>query len=415
VVKSDQNSSTPRNAGQASTITGEEEIPGSESLTTDYCLLPTTSTCAEDGEDVVFEVVDDAVGFAVGVVFGGTGGIDVHVADGGEAEVGFAEEHTAEGEDVVAAGVFEAVDHGPGQGPAAGDVVEVIAAGAETDPAGGELVDDGAEVGKAVVGHAEVGEGVGGHGVHPEHADHQVGLEGLDQGRDDLAEGVEKDLVVAHFFEGHVDVVAFAWPFADLGFEAGAGIEGLAALVQRDSKHPVVLIKSVLDPVAVVRVNVNVGEAQAPGQELAGRDHDVVDIAEAFGHGIAGVVVSAHGVEGEVALAVGDELGGAPGGPGPEQVHVEHSGKDGAVLAAQAVFEHLDGEGAGVGLFEALEVGFAVGEEEFGAVEGSRLDQAGVAAVEEVEAADQLVAALGPDRVVGMERAKFVLGELLRV
>src|SRR4029450_9177233 len=99
--------------------------------------------------------------------------------------------------------------------------------------------------------------------------------------------------------------------------EAGAGEQEAAGLVQRDGEHARVVGEDRLHPVAVVDVDVHVGDpAHALVEQPGDGDGGVVVDAEPRGAVGHGVVQAAGGREGGLRLAVQDGVGGGQGGAG---------------------------------------------------------------------------------------------------
>lgn len=201
-----------------------------------------------------------------------------------------------------------------GKGPGAGHDADVVPAAAEGEPGQGRMggeIGEGAEEGlMAGCGEGEAGEGIFEMGVDAELGDKEVGAEAGDQGRHDLAEGPEVRIVGGVGREGDVDAVAGAVTAAALADEAGTGKEGAAVLVEGDGEHAAVVVEGVLDAVAVVNVDVDVGDAQPLAEQPLYGDGGVVEDAEAGGEVRAAVVEAAAVAEGDVAVAAGKEVGG---------------------------------------------------------------------------------------------------------
>lgn len=73
-------------------------------------------------------------------------------------------------------------------------------------------------------------------------------------------------------------------------------------------------VEGFFDAVAVVAVDVNVEDAGVGAEELEDAEDDVVDVAEAGGFVLFGVVEAAGPVDGDVRGAGGDALCGGWGG-----------------------------------------------------------------------------------------------------
>jgi hypothetical protein len=127
-------------------------------------------------------------------------------------------------------------------------------------------------------------------GVAAELGDQHVGGEGVQRRGDDRLEGVEVDLAGGGGCEGHVERRARTIAPPDLVGEAGAGEQVAARLVQADRQDARVVVEELLDAVAVVGVDVDVGDPLRPvAQQPVDRHRRVVVDAEArraVGHGV---------------------------------------------------------------------------------------------------------------------------------
>lgn len=97
----------------------------------------------------------------------------------------------------------------------------------------------------------------------------------------------------------------------------------------------------------MVHVNVDIEHSWVHAQQLQDREHNVVDVAEARGFGLFGVVQPAGPVYGDVGLAVDELLGGVERGAGVERAVVPDAVKDGAVVT-DVEFCEVGGELFGV-------------------------------------------------------------------
>ena len=75
--------------------------------------------------------------------------------------------------------------------------------------------------------------------------------------------------------------------------------------MQRKRHDPIRRIERLLDPIAVVAVDVDVEHAGHAPEELEDAEHDVVDVAEAGRFALFGVVEAAGPVYGDVRFAIG--------------------------------------------------------------------------------------------------------------
>src|SRR5262252_6141088 len=147
-------------------------------------------------------------------------------------------------------------------------------------------------------------------------------------------EGRLVDRIVCIGLERQVDRVADALSLAYLLHEAGAGEEAVASLVARDGEHPRVAVEGELHAVAVMGVDVHVGDLQVPPPELHDGKHGVVDVAEArsaIGHRM---VQSAREMEDALDLVVEDQPGGQDGTARYEFRRFPEPGEDRIVAGA---------------------------------------------------------------------------------
>ncbi len=246
----------------------------------------------------------------------------------------------------------------------------------------------------AARGEGETGQGIFEMGIHAELGDEEVGVEAGDQGGHDPAEGPEVGVVGRVGGQGNVDAVAGARATAAFVDEAGAGEEGAAVLVEGDGEHAVVVVEGVLYPVAVVDVDVDVGNAQPLLQQPVDGYGRVVEDAEAGGEVGAAVMQTAAVAEGDVAVAADQELGGLQSAAHFQPFGVDHAGKDGIVAGAEIV---SGGGHAGLaGAEGAHGVDVVSGMEEGQLVVGGRpgRDDAHVGPVEGADFFQQFVRAL---------------------
>ena len=178
--------------------------------------------------------------------------------------------------------------------------------------------------------------GVGEEGVHPQLGDQDIRVKGFQERRHHLVKGLQIDLVVGLVLEGDVDRIAPALPDPDLLLVAGAREEGLPGLVEGDGQNLVGGVEGVLDPVAVVGVDVHVGHPKPPREKGLDGHHGVVHETEARGPAGMAVVHPSGRVEGDVGPALGHGQGGLDAGPGEQGGPVVDPGEDGVVAGAQA-------------------------------------------------------------------------------
>ena len=193
---------------------------------------------------------------------------------------------------------LHAVHRGPRRRPRARDVRQVVAAAAERHHAGRQLEEPRHDLGEALHRPREVGQRVRPVRVDPELEHDHVGLEGAQERRHHCLERGLVHRVVRIGLERQVDRVAEPLALAHLLDEARAGKEPVAALVARDRQHARIAVEGELDAVAVMRVDVHVGDLPVAAAQLHDGQHRVVDVAEARGALRHGVVQPAGEVEG---------------------------------------------------------------------------------------------------------------------
>ena len=247
-------------------------------------------------------------------------------------------------------------------------------------------------------------------GVDAELGEQHVGSEGLQQGRDDGLEGVQVDLVVGVGIQGQVDRVADAIARADLTGKAGAGEQVVPRLVNRDGEHSRVAVEGVLHAVAVVCVDVHVGDAQAALQQVHDGDDGVVEHTETAGVAGRRVVQAAADVERRLDLAVRHHARGGERRAGAEHGGFVHA-RIGRVVAALGEAETL-GLGSGEAQAEGTHGGHVVAgmkRAHAGLVGQGRGDQQRVNAVKRSVGFQQLVGVPQPDGPHGVVLAQHVL------
>ena len=174
-------------------------------------------------------------------------------------------------------------------------------------------------------------------GVAAELGDQQLGLERPDQGGDHRVEGGQVQVVGGRGGQGQVGHGAAGRPLADLVGEAGAGEQVAARLVQRQGQDPGLVREDGLDPVAVVDVDVQVGDPlHALVEQPGDRHRRVVVDAEAAGPVGHGVVEPAGRGERVQGLAGADGLGRGHGGPADPGRRLVHPGEGRVVAGPEA-------------------------------------------------------------------------------
>ena len=99
------------------------------------------------------------------------------------------------------------------------------------------------------------------------------GPEGLQQRRDNRFERLQPQPVRRERRQRDVDRGAGRRPRTDLLDEAGAGKDRPAVLVERDGQHPGLVVEDLLHAVAVVGVDVDVGNPLHPVVQHPGDGH----------------------------------------------------------------------------------------------------------------------------------------------
>ena len=174
-------------------------------------------------------------------------------------------------------------------------------------------------------------------GVDAELEDDGVGGEGAQERRDHGLEGGRVHGVVRVGLEWEVDGVAEALALADLLDEARAREEPVAPLVAGERQHVRVAVEGELDPVAVVGVDVHIGNLPVLATQGLDGEHRIVDIAEARGAVRHGVMQAAREMEGAGRLAVEDELGGQERAARGELGRLPETWEDRVVSGAEPV------------------------------------------------------------------------------
>ena len=129
-----------------------------------------------------------------------------------------------------------------------------------------------------------------------------------------------------------------AAPLPHLGGPAGAGEQRQRRLVDRHRQHPGVVVERGLHAVAVVRVDVDVGDlVDARVEQRLDAQRDVVVDAEAGGVVGHRVVQAAAEIDRPVDLAAGDRLRRVDRPTGDQRGVVVHAGEDRVVRGAEAV------------------------------------------------------------------------------
>ena len=111
----------------------------------------------------------------------------------------------------------------------------------------------------------------------------------------------------------------------------------MARFVDRDRQHPGIAVESLLNSVAVVGVDVHIGDAHTLVQEIVDGQGRVVENAEPGGVTCGRMVQSARYIKGRAHFAAGNDLGGEQRPSGAQGGRFKHVGIDRVVpLAAEA-------------------------------------------------------------------------------
>ncbi len=237
---------------------------------------------------------------------------------------------------------------GPGAGHDLGEGVPATP-GRHPAPAGhlvGEVVQGEVGGALAVDRQLEVGERVVAVGVAPVLGHQHVGGELAQERRDDGVEGAQPAGVAGAGRQGHVDGRADGVRPAEVDRRARAGEEELARLVQRDGEHARVVPEHALDAVAVVDVDVDVGDPLgALVEQPPDPDGDVVVDAEParpVGHRVVEAAGDVRAVQRRAAPHLPERLEARAHHVGGRLVHAaEHRhvvGPEAEVLQARAGF-----------------------------------------------------------------------------
>jgi len=168
----------------------------------------------------------------------------------------------------------------------------------------------------AVHGQQQVGQRIEHVGVAAVLRDQDVRVEAAQQRRHHRVEGPQPRLVPCPDRQGDVHRAPLGTGAADVLGQAGSGEQGPWMLVQADRQDPGIVPERGLDPVAVVDVHIDVGDAfGALGEEPGDGDRRIVVDAEPRG-------VRAHRV-----MQPAGDVHGVPGHPVP---HLARGGDRGA-------------------------------------------------------------------------------------
>ena len=124
---------------------------------------------------------------------------------------------------------------------------------------------------------------------------------------------------------------------AGLGRPPGAGPQRRRVLVQADRQHPRIIVEGGLHPVAVVHVDVDVGDPPGPRLEQpVDGDRGIVVHAEPAGAGAHGMVQAASDARAVLRRAGPHGLSRRQGGPGDQRGRLMHAREQRIVRGAQA-------------------------------------------------------------------------------
>ena len=189
-----------------------------------------------------------------------------------------------------------------------------------------------------VHGQPQVGQRIQPVRVGPALAEQELRPELPDHRRHHRMERAQPPAIVGTGRQRHVHRSAFGAGAAGLGREAGTGKKRQRRLVQAHGEYPRIIVEDLLYAVAVVHVDVHVGDPlDAPVEQPGDRDGRVVVHAEAAGPVRHGVVQPAGHVDRPLCPAGPDRFSGGEGGPGDERGRLVHSGEHRVVRRVQAV------------------------------------------------------------------------------
>ena len=188
-------------------------------------------------------------------------------------------------------------------GPAPRHVLNRVTASSQQHHRQPEALHEGQQLGMALDGQIEMAQFVLGEGVSSALDDQHI----WDIGVHDFLHDLTEELDVGHIgharLEGDVDCVVFAMVLAD-GIEgAGSREEVLVVFVEADGHDAVGVVESLLYPVPVVNVNVQVQHPRVHLQQLQNAQNYVVDVAETTRLCFFAVVETSRPVYHNVALA----------------------------------------------------------------------------------------------------------------
>ncbi len=144
-------------------------------------------------------------------------------------------------------------------------------------------------------------------GISPDFGHDKIGLEGPDNRGNHLLERVDIDLVVRPFGQGDIDVVPDPLSTTYLIHPSRSGIKCFPGLVERNDQGSVLLIKGILDAIAVMCVDIDNCHLQSALNSLRNGNGDVIDVAEPLGIIPTRVVKPSEGIKGHISLPVKDE------------------------------------------------------------------------------------------------------------
>ena len=215
------------------------------------------------------------------------------------------------------------------------------AAGGEPAPArgvGGQLAEPPVDLAVPVDGEPEVGQRVFAVGVGAALGDQQLRAERREQRRHDRVERAQPARIARARRQREVDGVARGLAVAVLARPARAGPQRHGVLVQRDREHPGVVVERRLHAVAVVDVDVDVGDAlEAVVQQPGDGDRAVVVDAEARGPVGHRVVQPARDVDGALGPPLGDLARRRQRAAADQRAGLVHPEEDRVVVGAEAV------------------------------------------------------------------------------
>jgi hypothetical protein len=141
----------------------------------------------------------------------------------------------------------------------------------------------------------------------------------------------------------YVELGAGGGAAADLGIGAGARIQALSALVQIREDQPRVVLEGVIHAIAMVRIDIDIGDAghAAVTPQMLDDDPAVVEDAKSRGALTRSVVQAPNGYECSAARAGQDPIGRRQAGSHYAGRRLEHAAKGRSIATVQPAAARL--------------------------------------------------------------------------